>query len=68
MADINACAQIDSERGNVCNETRYVEKLKIHLIHQGREKDAKRVVELHQKLKGMVRNKISLCTIYYIFL
>lgn len=54
MGEINRFLQCEPDKKNVCNETRWMEKLKLHLIKQGREKDALRVSELHQKLKGMV--------------
>ncbi len=37
------------------NESRVVEKLKLHLIHQGRDKEAKKFSESHQVLKKAVR-------------
>lgn len=56
LDDINRFLYMSPDKRNIGNETRWMEKLKIHLIKQNREKEAKRLVELYQKLKGMVKS------------
>ncbi|ODN03509.1 hypothetical protein Ocin01_03153 [Orchesella cincta] len=54
MEEINAVIHTEPDKRNLGNETRWMEKLKLHLIKQEKGNEAKRFMELYQKLKGMV--------------
>jgi hypothetical protein len=49
------------------DETRFAEKLKLHLLYQNKHTEAKKFVELHKKLKGMqvIKNREAVITLLY---
>jgi hypothetical protein len=72
MSDRELCEAVSTlqsqpEPKTVRSEIGYVEKLKMHLITQDRQLDAKRFVDLHEKLKGIphLKNREAIFNLMY---
>ncbi|XP_021963401.1 gamma-tubulin complex component 3 [Folsomia candida] len=67
LCEVVSSLTYTSEPTNTQNETRLIEKLKLHLIHQDRAVESKRFLELSQKLRGipLLKNREAMITLFF---